>query len=190
MEGGIAPALESSSVEEVAGAGKKSSSITASVVPIDLMEFQRQQIVRDLVDHYNDSFRYLSILLAEIEILREENEALWGENRELSLLLQEQHSDFLDLTSIQPLIGGDEKVPPGEVTISGKEKSEVLGVLPKSISIRSHGFLAVDHAPCKGVVITEEASASGDIIPRSFQPLPLGSVQVTVIVFFFAHALR
>lgn len=205
MEGGIALPFSSTSAseipasccsEEVAGAGKSSS--TAAGVSADLIDVQRRQILRELqflVDRYNDSFRSLSLVLADLELLRQENLALRAENLEFSLFLEEQKNNVLGATSEScgvldprsavPQIGMDENLPPGEGIIPRNEKSGVLSVVPKSISIRSKGFLAVDHASGRSGGTAEDVSASGDIITRHSQPLPLTSVQVTVVGAIF-----
>ncbi|CAA7388928.1 unnamed protein product [Spirodela intermedia] len=182
MEGGITLPFSSTSVaeipasccsDEVAGAGKSSS--TAAGVSADLMDLQRRQILRELqvtVDRYNDSFRSLSLMLADLELLRQENLALRAENLEFSLFLEEERNNVLaanpescgvlDPRSTVPQIGMDENLPPGDGIIPRNEKTGVLGVVPKSISIRSKGFLAVDHASGRSGGTAEDVSASGN----------------------------
>ncbi|XP_078439233.1 zinc finger CCCH domain-containing protein 9-like [Wolffia australiana] len=172
-------------LQSVCGAGSKSYSSASDVVSVNLVDFQRQQMLHDLqvtVDRYNDAFRYLSILIDDLAILRQENLVLKEENVELSLLFEEHlkklqaatPSDcgLFDPRSMMLPIGAEEGV------ISAKDKGEASGIAPKRISIRSREYVVADHVPGSGSGVIGDLSAISDVIPLNPQPLPLGSVQV------------
>ncbi|MQL94271.1 hypothetical protein Taro_026925 [Colocasia esculenta] len=172
------------------------SSSSASVdVPAALLHVQRQQILCKLqgtVDCYNDCFRSLRLALDDLEILRQENLALSAENLGLSLLLEERENEVLSAppgsgsvlgasSGIRQIgAAGEENAPPAEGLVdSGCGKTGARGVLPKSISIRSKGFLkAKDPTAGGGTVSPDDAGGSGDAVGHPSRSLPLGSVQV------------
>lgn len=180
----------------VVAAGETSSSAEAGVAA-ELFEFQRQQILHKLqgtVDCYNDCFQSLRLALDDLELLRQENLALRGENLGLSLLLEEREKEVLSAapggggalgaSSGIRQIGavGTDNVPPEEGIDAGNGKTGAHGVVPKSISIRSKGFLAAkDPASGGGCASPEDVGGSSDTVFRPSRPLPLDSLQVRMV---------
>ncbi|XP_072998162.1 putative zinc finger CCCH domain-containing protein 21 [Typha latifolia] len=113
----------------------------------DQFEIQKDRILRELqqmVNRYNECFRRLLLTNADLEALRRENLDLSASNLHLTFLIDEREA-AVSLRYVNPEAKGQEK----EETIIGggddpdtDRKSGTRGGLPKSISIRSRGFLA------------------------------------------------
>lgn len=153
--------------------GDESTGESAGWISGDRFEMQKHHILRELqqmVNRYNDCFRRLQAALSDLDLLRQDNLQLNAEHLHLTFLLEELEASVVAAATaagrefVAPEAQGKQKIvgaegakedpdpdpaPPGG-SDGGGGKGGTRGVLPKSISIRSRGFLAVKQPPAGG----------------------------------------
>ncbi|XP_010938326.1 putative zinc finger CCCH domain-containing protein 21 [Elaeis guineensis] len=155
--------------------GDESTGESAGWISGDRFEIQKHQILRELqqmVNRYNDCFRQLQAALSDLDVLRHDNLQLNADHLHLTFLLEEMEASAAAAAtaagreSVPPEAQGKQKIVGGETATEdpdpdpappggsdgGGGKGGTRGGLPKSISIRSRGFLAVKQPPAGGDV--------------------------------------
>ncbi|KAH7676496.1 butyrate response factor 1 protein [Dioscorea alata] len=156
-------------------------------------QIQKRRLLREIDEmncRYEECFRSAQLMMAEIDLLRNENRRLASENLELFFLIEEleaaETKAVLDPNHTpeaekkegdkNEIEGNDQNPAPPPISIN--EKGESRRGTPKSISIRSSGFLTVKSTPLSSRKCGSGArSGSGDANRTHRLRLPVSPIQ-------------
>nr|CAD1833255.1 unnamed protein product [Ananas comosus var. bracteatus] len=170
MEGEITPVLLRAAIDDESpiscclfegGGATAGSSSSKAAAARDRFEEEKDRILRDLqqmINRYNECFHRLRRASADVDALRRENLDLVAEKLHLTFLVDDREASAAAAAAAagakrketkKSAIGGDDPDP--GASDGGERNGGTRGGIPKSISIRSRGFLATAAAAAAAV---------------------------------------
>ncbi|XP_020107802.1 uncharacterized protein LOC109723738 isoform X2 [Ananas comosus] len=170
MEGEITPVLLRAAIDDESpiscclfegGGATAGSSSSKAAAARDRFEEEKDRILRDLqqmINRYNECFHRLRRASADVDALRRENLDLVAEKLHLTFLVDDREASAAAAAAAagakrketkKSAIGGDDPDP--GASDGGERNGATRGGIPKSISIRSRGFLATAAAAAAAV---------------------------------------